>query len=46
MMNPLFFDSTDLFSHLLRPRDRVYVVSDSQYAEAQRAQAERQIRTL
>ena len=45
-MNSLFFDSTDLFSHLIRPRERVYVVSDSQYAEAQRAQAERQIQTL
>ena len=45
-MNPLFFDSSDLFSSLIRPRERVYVVSDSQYAEAQRAQAERQIQTL
>ena len=45
-MNPLFFDSSDLFSQVLRPRDRVYVVSDTQYAEVQRAQAERQIRSL
>ena len=27
-------------------RERVYVVSDSQYAEVQRAQAERQIQSL
>ena len=46
MNSPLFFDSSDLFSSLIRPRERVYVVSDSQYAEAQRAQAERQIQTL
>ena len=46
MNNPLFFDSTDLFSHILYPRERVYVVSDSQYAAAQKAQAERQVKTL
>jgi regulatory protein YycH of two-component signal transduction system YycFG len=46
MMNPLFFDSTDLFSHMFSPRERVYVVSDSQYKAAQKAQAERQIQTL
>ena len=46
MNSSLFFDSSDLFSSLIRPRERVYVVSDSQYAEAQRAQAERQIQTL
>ena len=45
-MNPLFFDSTDLFSHVFSPRERVYVVSDSQYKAAQKAQAERQIQTL
>ena len=45
-MNPLFFDSTDLFSHMFSPRERVYVVSDSQYKAAQKAQAEAQIRTL
>ena len=45
-MNSLFLDSTDLFSSFIRPRERVYVVSDSQYAEAQRAQAERQIQSL
>ena len=46
MNNPLFFDSTDLFSHVFSPRERVYVVSDSQYKAAQKAQAERQIQTL
>lgn len=46
MNNPLFFDSTDLFSHILYPRERIYVVSDSQYAAAQKAQAERQVKTL
>ena len=46
MNSSLFFDSSDLFSSLIRPRDRVYVVSDTQYAEVQRAQAERQIQTL
>ncbi len=46
MNSSLFFDSSDLFSSLIRPRERVYVVSDSQYAEVQRAQAERQIQTL
>ena len=46
MNNPLFFDSTDLFSHMFSPRERVYVVSDSQYKAAQKAQAERQIQTL
>ena len=45
-MNPLFFDSTDLFSHFFTARERVYVVSDSQYKAAQKAQAERQIQTL
>lgn len=45
-MNPLFFDSTDLFSHMFSPRERVYVFSDSQYKAAQKAQAERQIQTL
>ena len=36
-----------LFSDFMpTTRDRVYVVSDSQYAEVQRAQAERQIQTL
>ena len=46
MNSSLFFDSSDLFSSLIRPRERVYVVSDSQYAAAQRVQAERQIQTL
>ena len=46
MNSSLFFDSSDLFSSFIRPRERVYVVSDSQYAEVQRAQAERQIQTL
>ena len=46
MNNPLFFDSTDLFSHMFSPRERVYVVSDSQYKAAQKAQAERQIQSL
>ncbi len=46
MNSSLFFDSSDLFSHLINPRERVYVVSDSQYAAAQKAQAERQIQTL
>ena len=46
MNTSLFFDSSDLFSSLIRPRERVYVVYNSQYAEAQRAQAERQIQTL
>lgn len=46
MNNPLFFDSTDLFSHIFYPREKVYVVSDSQYAAAQKAQAERQVKTL
>ena len=46
MMNPLFFDSTDLFAHMFSPRERVYVVSDSQYKAAQKSQAERQIQTL
>ena len=46
MNSSLFFDSSDLFSSFIRPRERIYVVSDSQYAEVQRAQAERQIQTL
>ena len=46
MNSSLFFDSSDLFSSFIRPRERVYVVSDSQYAKVQRAQAERQIQTL
>ena len=35
MNSSLFFDSSDLFSSFIRPRERVYVVSDSQYAEVQ-----------
>ena len=36
-----------LFNDFMSPgRERVYVISDSQYAEAQRAQAERQIQSL
>mgnify|MGYP000684044854 FL=1 len=31
---------------MFSPRERVYVVSDSQYKAAQKAQAERQIQTL
>ena len=46
MNNSLFFDRADLFSHVLYPRERVYVVSDSQYAAAQKAQVERQLKTL
>jgi hypothetical protein len=46
MNNSLFFDSTDLFSHVLYPRERVYVVSDSQYAAAQKAQVKQQLKTL
>ena len=46
MNNPLFFDTSDLFSHVFYPREKVYVVSDSQYKAAQKAQVERQIKTL
>jgi len=46
MNSSLFFDSSDFFSHFINPRERVYIVSDSQYAAAQKAQAERQIQTL
>jgi len=46
MNSSLFFDSSDLFSHLINPRERVYVISDSQYAAAQKAHAERQIQHL
>jgi regulatory protein YycH of two-component signal transduction system YycFG len=46
MNSSLFFDSFDFLSPSFFPREKVYVVSDSQYAAAQKAQAERQIQTL
>ena len=46
MNSSLFFHSNDFLSQMFYPRETVYVVSDTQYAEAKKAQAERQIQSL
>ena len=46
MLNSRFFDSSDLFAHLIYPRTRVLVISDEQYKEAQKEEALRTIDSL
>ena len=46
MLNPTFFDASDLFAHLIYPRTRTLVISDSEYQKMKQERAKENIKYL